>query len=353
MEMASRLFQSIVLQMKDTVDRTIGIVDASGAVVACTDLPRIGEMREEAITELGFAGEIVRFGGYTYHITGDRSSRLEYAVFVQGEDELARSICSLVAVSINNIKTLYDEKHDKATFVKNIILDNILPGDIYIKSRELHFGNDVPRVVFLIRQQEPADVAAIDVVTGMFPDKQKDFVLHISESESKELVKLASSIEETLMSELSVKCLIGIGSVSSQMKDIAKSFKEATTAIEVGAVFDTEKNIISFENLGIGRLIYQLPITLCEMFLSEVFKKGSIDSLDQETLFTIQKFFENNLNVSETSRKLFVHRNKLVYRLEKIKKLTGLELREFDHAIVFKVALMVRKYLASREEAVR
>ena len=329
MEMASRLFQSIVLQMKDTVDRTIGIVDASGAVVACTDLPRIGEMREEAITELGFAGEIVRFGGYTYHITGDRSSRLEYAVFVQGEDELARSICSLVAVSINNIKTLYDEKHDKATFVKNIILDNILPGDIYIKSRELHFGNDVPRVVFLIRQQEPADVAAIDVVTGMFPDKQKDFVLHISESdivvvkevkagsESKELVKLASSIEETLMSELSVKC------------------------------------IISFENLGIGRLIYQLPITLCEMFLSEVFKKGSIDSLDQETLFTIQKFFENNLNVSETSRKLFVHRNTLVYRLEKIKKLTGLDLREFDHAIVFKVALMVRKYLASREEGVR
>ena len=324
MEMASRLFQSIVLQMKDTVDRTIGIVDASGAVVACTDLPRIGEMREEAITELGFAGEIVRFGGYTYHITGDRSSRLEYAVFVQGEDELARSICSLVAVSINNIKTLYDEKHDKATFVKNIILDNILPGDIYIKSRELHFGNDVPRVVFLIRQQEPADVAAIDVVTGMFPDKQKDFVLHISESdivvvkevkagsESKELVKLASSIEETLMSELSVKCLIGI-----------------------------------------GRLIYQLPITLCEMFLSEVFKKGSIDSLDQETLFTIQKFFENNLNVSETSRKLFVHRNTLVYRLEKIKKLTGLDLREFDHAIVFKVALMVRKYLASREEGVR
>ena len=125
MEMASRLFQSIVLQMKDTVDRTIGIVDASGAVVACTDLPRIGEMREEAITELGFAGEIVRFGGYTYHTTGDRSSRLEYAVFVQGEDELARSICSLVAVAINNIKTLYDEKHDKATFVKNIILDNI------------------------------------------------------------------------------------------------------------------------------------------------------------------------------------------------------------------------------------
>ncbi len=360
--MASRLFQSMVLQMKDTVDRVIGIVDATGAVVACTDLPRIGEMREDAVTELGYAGDMIRFGGYTYRMVGERNTRLEYAVFVQGEDELARSICSMASVSINSIKTLYDEKHDKATFIKNIILDNILPGDIYIKSRELHFGSDLPRVVLLIRQIRHVDVAAIDVVQGLFPDKQKDFVLHISESdivlvtevkvgsEMRDLTKIAKSIEEALMTELGQKVIIGVGSISTQMKDIAKSFKEAQVAIEVGGVFDTEKSIISFENLGIGRLIYQLPTTLCEMFLTEVFKKGSIDALDQETLFTIQKFFENNLNVSETSRKLFVHRNTLVYRLEKIKKLTGLDLREFDHAIVFKVALMVRKYLASREE---
>ena len=119
-------------------------------------------------------------------------------------------------------------------------------------------------------------------------------------------------------------------------------------AVEIGKVFDENITMMSYENLGIGRLIYQLPTTLCEMFLSEVFKKGSVESLDEETLFTIQKFFENNLNVSETSRKLFVHRNTLVYRLEKIKKLTGLDLREFDDAITFKVALMVKKYLTSR-----
>ena len=121
-------------------------------------------------------------------------------------------------------------------------------------------------------------------------------------------------------------------------------------AIEVGKVFENDKMIVHYDNLGIGRLIYQLPTTLCEMYLNEVFKKNSIDSLDQETLYTINKFFENNLNVSETSRKLFVHRNTLVYRLEKIKKLTGLDLREFDHAIVFKVALMVKKYLSSRDD---
>lgn len=165
----------------------------------------------------------------------------------------------------------------------------------------------------------------------------------------KELYKIAKGVEETLENEIQIKCLIGIGTVSTQLKDIAKSYKEAQVALEVGMVFEDEKTIVNYENLGLGRLIYQLPTTLCEMFLSEIFKKGSIDALDQETLFTIQKFFENNLNVSETSRKLFVHRNTLVYRLEKIKKLTGLDLREFDHAIVFKVALMVRKYLASRE----
>ena len=206
------------------------------------------------------------------------------------------------------------------------------------------------------------DVASIDVLQNLFPDRARDFVIHINEtdivvvkevaggSDMKQLQRIASSIEEALMSEINVKTIIGIGSISPQLKDIAKSFKDAQVAIEVGGVFDTEKSIISYENLGIGRLIYQLPTTLCEMFLTEVFKSGSIDLLDQETLFTIQKFFENNLNVSETSRKLFVHRNTLVYRLEKIKKITGLDLREFDHAIVFKVALMVRKYLASREE---
>ena len=141
--------------------------------------------------------------------------------------------------------------------------------------------------------------------------------------------------------------MIGIGTIVVGIKDLARSFKEAQVAMEVGKVFDTEKTIVSYDNLGIARLIYQLPTTLCDMFLKEVFKRGSIESLDHETLFTIQRFFENNLNVSETSRKLFVHRNTLVYRLEKIKKITGLDLREFEDAIVFKVALMVKKYLSS------
>ena len=160
--------------------------------------------------------------------------------------------------------------------------------------------------------------------------------------DSKDLEKLAGSIVDTLSSEFYTHCVVGIGTTVTGIKDLARSFKEAQVALEVGKVFDTERSIVSYDNLGIARLIYQLPTTLCEMFLKEVFKRGSIESLDAETLFTIQRFFENNLNVSETSRKLFVHRNTLVYRLEKIKKLTGLDLREFEDAIVFKVALMVK-----------
>ena len=199
----------------------------------------------------------------------------------------------------------------------------------------------------------------------MFPDRQQDFVLSINETdiavvkqiqpnaERDELIKIAQSDRADAAHG---DCSSRPSSASAPSQAISESLqtriKEAQVAIEVGKVFDTEKTIINYENLGIGRLIYQLPTTLCEIFLSEVFKKNSIDTLDQETLFTINKFFENNLNVSETSRKLFVHRNTLVYRLEKIKKLTGLDLREFDDAIIFKVALMVKKYLVSRENRI-
>ena len=359
--MSSRIFQSVVLQMKESSDRAIGVIDSEGTVVACNELTNIGERWSGAVETVNAAGnEIVTFEGKTFKALTGWGAQFDYAVFVRGEDDHARLICSMAAVALNGAKTYYEEKHDKATFVKNIISDNILLGDIYVRAKELHFVSEVPRAVFLIRQVGSTDVGAIDVVQSLFPEKQVDFVLSISETdvalikqlsdttESKDLYKVAKQIEDALAEELNVKAVIGIGTIVSHIRDLARAYKEAQVAIDVGKVFDTEKSIINYENLGIGRLIYQLPTTLCEMFLQEVFKKNPIDALDQETLFTINKFFENNLNVSETARKLFVHRNTLVYRLEKIKKLTGLDLREFDDAITFKVALMVKKYLISR-----
>ncbi len=344
--------------MRDTIDATIGIVDDTATIIACSDLTKIGTTNEFVSLDLSDVHDIFIRDGYTYKPFGSHT-KPEYAVFVEGTDESAAKYANILAIALYNIKQYYDEKYDRNNFIKNVVLDNVLPGDIVIKARELHFNAEVSRVVLLIRIISANEVSAYDVIQNLFPDKNKDFVFTISESdivlvkeikgsvEVKDLEKLARSIADTLSSEFYTRVNVGIGTIVNNIKELSRSFKEAQMAIEVGKVFDTNESIMSYDNLGIARLIYNLPTTLCETFLKEVFKRGSIESLDHETLFTIQKFFENNLNVSETSRKLFVHRNTLVYRLEKIKKLTGLDLREFDHAIIFKIALMVKRYLSA------
>lgn len=357
--MSNRLFQSVIHQMSDAVDRIIGVVDENGSVVACSELVKIGEVRQNVTGDAYYSTDMIVEGGYTYRAIS-ANGRAEYFVFVEGEDKNAEKVSKLLAISISNIKNLYDEKYDKGSFIKNIILDNILQSDIYIKSKELHFNIEGSRIVFLVKFAGKTEMMPFEIMQNMFPDKTKDYVISVGErdvvlvkeikagTDVKEIEKMATNIVDTLSTEFYAKASIGISTVVDNIKDLARAYKEAQISLEVGKVFETEKNVINYENLGIGRLIYQLPTTLCEMFLQEVFKKGSLESLDRETLLTIQCFFENNLNVSETSRKLFVHRNTLVYRLDKIKKLTGLDLREFEHAITFKVALMVRKYLDSK-----
>ena len=360
--MSGRIFQNVVLQFKDTTDRTVGVIDAEGTVIACSELTGIGKKWAKYVEAIDSAkGGCIALEGKTFKALPGWGGHFDYAVFATGDDSVGRTVCAMACVVLNSAKTYYEEKHDKGSFIKNIISDNILISDIYMRAKELHVAAEVPRGVFVIRPVEGrSEAISLEVVQNLFPDRQNDFVISVGETDvalihqmpesttNKDLEKVATTIEEALREDGESHVFVGIGTLALHLRDLAKSYKEAQIAIEVGKVFDTERYVINYENLGIGRLIYQLPTTLCEMFLQEVFKKNPIDALDQETLFTIYKFFENNLNVSETARKLFVHRNTLVYRLEKIKKLTGLDLREFDDAITFKVALMVKKYLTSR-----
>ena len=359
--MSGRIFQNIVLQLKENTDRTVGVIDGEGVVIACSELSMIGQRWSEYVAAVnGAAGSMVCFDGKTFKALSGWGTQFDYAAFAFGDNEISKTICSMATVALNAAKSYYEEKHDRGSFVKDIISDNIMLGDIYMRAKELRVATDVSRGVFTVRALQKGESVPTETIQAMFPDRQNDFVLSVGEGDvvlirqlpdgagAKELNKIAAQIEEALRVNGESTVVVGMGTVATHLRDLAKSYKEAQIAIEVGKVFDTEKYIINYENLGIGRLIYQLPTTLCEMFLQEVFKKNPIDALDKETLFTIHKFFENNLNVSETARKLFVHRNTLVYRLEKIKKLTGLDLREFDDAITFKVALMVKKYLTSR-----
>ena len=358
--MPSRIFQNVIIQMKDSIDRTVGVVDDQGYVVACSELAAIGSRMEDfrlSLMESG-AHELVT-AGRTYVLLSSENGQLGYSAFVEGTDSVSKTVCAISAVAFDEALCNYEEKHNRAAFIKNIISDNILPGDIYVRAKELHFVTDEPRIVFLIRQMENVDVAASEIISKLFPDRQHDFVLNINESDvvvvkslqgetSKEDISaIARQIEKSLYEALGIRSVIGISTEARHLRELADRYKEAQVAIDVGRVFESDKTIIHYETLGLGRIIYQLPTTLCEMFLNEVFKKNPIETLDEDTLETINRFFENNLNVSETSRKLYVHRNTLVYRLEKIKKITGLDLREFDHAIVFKVAMMVKQYLDS------
>jgi len=355
--MAYRFFQSVIVQMKNATDREIGVLDDSGLVLASSELSLIG--RRSNVPDADAAeGETYTQGGRTFRKVTGRDSRTVYRVYVDGTDELSRSLCVMASVAIYEAILRYEEKYDKSTLLKNIITDNILPSDTYAHAKELDFSEDTSRGVFLIRLSERSE-GLIEAVQAVFPDKYRDFVLSMSETdvvlikelqasaETKEIQKIVTAIEQALTPRFSVT--IGIGAPARNIRELADRYKETQMAIEIGRVFDPDKTVLDYESLGLGRLIYQLPTTLCEMFLSEIFKKNPIDSLDKETLSIIDRFFENNLNISETSRKLFVHRNTLVYRLGKIKKLTGLDLREFDQAIVFKVALMVKKYLDAKK----
>jgi len=359
--MSGRIFQNVVLQIKEASGHTLGVLDSDGTVISCSDLSSIGSKWPHLIQQINAAeGECFALEGNYFKALSSWGTQFDYAVFVQGEDEVAKAICMMASVTLNNTKSHYEGKYDRASFIKNIISDNILLSDIYTRAKELHIAAETPRGVFVVRQLQESELVPLDILQAMYPDRQSNFVISVGEGDlavvyqlpengsMRDLQKEAAAVAEAMQVEGEHVAVVGVGTVARHLRDLARSYKEAQIAIEVGKVFDTEKYVINYENLGIGRLIYQLPTTLCEMFLQEVFKKTPIDSLDEETLFTIYKFFENNLNVSETARKLFVHRNTLVYRLEKIKKLTGLDLREFDDAITFKVALMVKKYLQSR-----
>ena len=247
--MSNRLFQGLVHQMRDTIDTTMGVVDETATIIACSDLSKVGTTNEFVSLDLSDSHDIFIRDGYTYKPFGSRV-KPDYAVFVEGVDDAAAKYASILAITLSNIKQYYDEKYDRNNFIKNVILDNVLPGDIVIKARELHFNAEISRAVFLIRIVSANDISAYDVIQNLFPDKNKDFVFNITESDivlvkelkstvdSKDLEKLARSIADTLSSEFYTRVNVGIGTAVIGVKDLARSFKEAQMALEVGKVFE-------------------------------------------------------------------------------------------------------------------
>ena len=288
--------------------------------------------------------------------------RLEYVLIANGDSEGEYMLGKIAAFQIQSLLVAYKERFDKDNFIKNLLLDNLLLVDIYNRAKKLHIDTEVKRVIFIIETSHEKDSAALDNVRNLLGGKSRDFVTAVDEKNiivvkelsekdgNKELEKMAKDMLDLLRSEGGDEQVhIAYGTIVNDIKEVSKSYKEAKLALDVGKIFFSEKDIVAYTTLGIGRLIYQLPLPLCKMFIREIFEGKSPDDFDEETLTTINKFFENSLNVSETSRQLYIHRNTLVYRLDKLQKSTGLDLRVFEDAITFKIALMVVKYMKYME----
>ncbi|MBP5600421.1 MAG: helix-turn-helix domain-containing protein [Lachnospiraceae bacterium] len=282
---------------------------------------------------------------------------LQYILVAKGMTEDVYMVAKIAVSQIQALIVAYKERFDRNNFFQNLMLDNLLLVDIYNRAKKLHIDVNIPRVVFLIEARIEKDNSAMEVLKGMFSQQAGDYLTAVDEkniiliknvtdcSGIDDLINISKTIVDILNTEAMLKVRVSFGTKVNELKDVSKSYKEAKLALDVGKIFYAEKEIISYSSLGIGRLIYQLPENLCHIFIDEIFKEGMPYVIDEEILTTVNKFFENNLNVSETSRQLFVHRNTLVYRLEKLEKATGLDVRTFDDALTFKIALMVVNYI--------
>ena len=284
--------------------------------------------------------------------------RTEYIIAVAASESEVM-IAKMAALQLQGLMVAYKERLDKESFVKNLLLDNLLLVDIYNRARKFHISTNVRRVVFLLEASPDKEKASFENIESLFENSENDFVtavdvndiIIVKELEPDDDYRTAEKIAASVMKAVGDdgRTRISYGTIVNELKDVSRSYKEATMALDVGKIFSPEKNIIAYSSLGIGRLIYQLPIPLCKMFIREIFTNRTPDKFDEETIVTINKFFKNNLNVSETSRQLYIHRNTLVYRLDKIHKSTGLDLRVFEDAITFKIALMVVRYMKYME----
>lgn len=356
----NQILQSTIEGITNISRTELCVFDVEGKVLASTL-----DTEEEAYTEvvLSFidsSAEVQEMSDYQLFKVDDETD-LEYILLVKGSGNGINLVGKMASFQLQNLLVAYKERFDQDNFIKNLLQDNLLLIDIYNRAKKLHIETEVKRIVYIVETQNEKDSNAYEILRTLFPPKSKDFITAVDEKNiiivkqikdtdtHEDIMRVASTMLDMLNTEAMSRVHISVGTVIDEIKEVSKSYKEAKMALDVGKIFYSEKNIVAYSNLGIGRLIYQLPLPLCKMYIREIFGNKSPDNFEDEMLTTINKFFENNLNVSETSRQLFIHRNTLVYRLDKIQKQTGLDIRIFEDSITFKIAMMVVKYMKYME----
>lgn len=359
---SNQVIQNSLDELKVITKVDLGVYDLSGMPLASTkNMEGISSYLIASFASSPADSQVI---GAHHLFKVHEDGEVIYILVAKGSGDDTYMIGKIAVCQIQNLAVAYKERFDRNNFFQNLLLDNLLLVDIYNRAKKLHINAYVPRAVFLIEAKGEKDGIVTELLKGMYSSQSGDYITAVDENNViliktventdsyQELDAVAETIVDMMNTEAMLNVRVAFGTVVQELKDVSKSYKEAKMALDVGKIFYAEKKVIAYSTLGIGRLIYQLPVNLCRIYIEEVFGDNIPDELDEETLTTINKFFENNLNVSETSRQLFVHRNTLVYRIEKIQKSMGLDLRNFDDALTFKIALMVvnyMKYLDSME----
>ena len=351
---SAQIIKTSIDELKAITKTDLAVYDPTGNSVASTFDQ--SELTSELVR--GFADSPADSQVISAHhlLKVNDDNELIYVLDAYGVSDDAYMIGRVAVCQIQNLSIAYHEKFDRNNFFQNLILDNMLLVDIYNRAKKLHINFTSKRAVFIVETGDSGNSAAQDFLNGMFSVQNGDYITAVDETsviliqqvsektENKDLFKTAETIVDMMSMEAMMNVRVSFGTIVDELKDVSKAYKEAKMAMDVGKIFYSEQKVSAYDKLGIGRLIYQLPVNLCRIFIQEVFGDNVPLDLDDETLVTINKFFENNLNVSETSRQLFIHRNTLVYRIEKLQKATGLDIRVFDDALTFKIALMVVNY---------
>ncbi len=355
---SNQILQNTVEGIKQISRVDIGIIDAEGSVQAST-FEEVAQYVDSALLFVNSPADSQELQGFQFFKVYD-DAQLECVLLASGGED-AYMIGKMAAFQVQNLIVAYKERFDKDNFIKNLLLDNLLLIDIYNRAKKLHIDTEARRVAFILETNLEKDNTAMECVRRCFGNRSHDFITAVDESsvivvkelspsdEYQQLDKVARQILDCLEPQKRAAAHVAYGTIVNEIQEVSRSYKEARMALDVGKIFFAERDVIAYSSLGIGRLIYQLPMPLCKMFIREIFGGKSPDDFDEEMLATINKFFENSLNVSETSRQLYIHRNTLVYRLDKLQKSTGLDLRVFEDAITFKIALMVVKYMRYME----
>lgn len=353
---SNQIIQKVLDEIKEISGVELAVMELNGTEAAATfSTEEISSVTIRSFIDSGDDDDIN--GGYHFYKAAS-DGITNFVLIAQGVDEKTEMVARLALSEMTALFGAYKEKMDKNAFFQNLVLDNMLVVDIYSKAKKLLIPTDSIRCVFIVESESNSEISGMDTLRSVFPSGSDNYVTEMDEKTyvvvksldpkedtGQQAEETAEMLVDTMNTEAMVKVRVSYGKVVSEIKQVSSSYKEAKMAMEVGKIFYQEKDILSYDTLGIGRLIYQLQPSLCEVFLHEIYGDDIPDHLDEETLNTINKFFENNLNVSETSRQLFVHRNTLVYRIEKLQKMTGLDIRIFEDALTFKIALMVVDYM--------